>query len=65
MTATVYRSEQCADHLAQENDRLRAVNVDLLAALEELVAERENDFHHDTEGFNMARAAIASAKATP
>lgn len=43
---------------------VRCVNAhdDLAAALEELLAERANDFHHDTEGFNMARAALAKAR---
>jgi hypothetical protein len=41
-----------ARNLELENARLRA-------ALSELVAERDNEFHHDTEGFNMARAALA------
>ena len=40
---------------------VRCVNAhdELVAALRELVAERDNDFHHDTEGFNMARDALA------
>lgn len=33
----------------------------LVAALSELVAERANDFHHETEGFNMAREALKQA----
>jgi len=43
------------------NAALIASAPDLYAALSELIAERENDFHHDTEGFNMARAALAKA----
>ena len=48
---------------ATANARLIAAAPDLLAALQELVAEEDGDFHNSTEGFNMARAAIAKARA--
>jgi hypothetical protein len=45
------------------NAALIAAAPDLLAALRELVAESENDFHHpNTGGFEIARAAIAKAE---
>ncbi len=44
---------------------LTDINAQLLAALEELVAERENGYHHHTKGFNMARDAIAKTDIDP
>ena len=52
-----------APTLLAENETLRQQNAELVRALSELVAERDNDFHHDTEGFNMARAILATVQA--
>lgn len=43
------------------NARLIAAAPDLLAALSELLAEAEEFHNPNTEGWNMARAAIARA----
>jgi len=62
-TASDVVSSQAQQRLISEIDaRLIAAVPDLVAALEELIAEQNNEFHHATEGFNMARAAIAKAK---
>lgn len=44
------------------NAHLIAAAPDLLAALDELLAELGNDLHRTSEGFNMARAAIIKAR---
>ena len=46
---------------AEANSMLIAAAPDLLAALSELVAESEEFHNPNTEGWNMARAAIAKA----
>jgi hypothetical protein len=47
----------------EDNARLIAAATELLAALRELIAETENDFHHPkTGGFVLARLAVAKAE---
>jgi hypothetical protein len=46
---------------AEANSMLIAAAPDLLAALEELIAEMYEFHNQNTEGWNMARAAIAKA----
>jgi len=46
---------------AEANSALIAAAPDLLAALSELLAESEEFHNPNTEGWNMARAAIAKA----
>jgi hypothetical protein len=50
-----------APETAAERDRLREVNAELVAALSELLAEAEEFHNPHTEGWNMARAALAKA----
>ena len=56
--------------LGDEIDRLRAVNAELITALEEVMAELDGReppqgaIYRDTGGMELARAALSKAKGT-
>jgi len=72
MTAVICRSEQCADELAQQNDKLHAINAKLLATLVQAIeacgysisgpTDSRAAEHGEPAWVCNARAAIAKAK---
>ncbi len=61
VTARAIRSEGAMTNDVDADARLIAAAPELLAALSELLAEAEEFHNPHTEGWNMARAAIAKA----